>query len=170
MTQSPYKDEIWHAKREASIHVALEDGTLPFHNIIASAACYTRTHQALSLNGSDTPAHSTPRCDGQSSSERLEPCQWSPGMQVVRTIRPSQHNVHDPHGPVVNFNLLDRQWRLPEQHRGRKACNYQQHPTPHRRGLCNPGGTSKYLGLSSQDLRQNHAAGHRCGGGERCDQ
>lgn len=156
------KDEIWHAKREVSLHVALEDGTLPFHNIIAlqhAIRVHTKLYHSMEVIQRHTQHLAA------MVKTRLRGLRHANGLPVCKLYGPSDlgSTMRNTSGPVVNFNLLDRLGGYLSTTEVEKLAvvNNIQFRTG---GLCNPGGTSSYLGLSPQDLRQNYAAGHRCGG------
>ena len=156
------QDEPWHAKRAGSLHIALEDGTLPFHNIIAlrhAIRIHTKLYHSMEVIRRHTQhlaAMVKARLRGLKHANGLPICELYGLSDQGSAIRSTV-------GPVVNFNLLDRHGGYLSNTEVEKLAvvNKIQFRTG---GLCNPGGTSRYLGLSSQDLRQNYTAGHRCGG------
>ena len=151
--------EPWHAKRDA-IAPRLEDGTLPFHNIIALQSAL-EVHRTL--YGS---MHNIARHTGYLMSElearmrSLKHTNGRPISELYTSNRPD--TAEGKRGAVLSFNLLNNRGghvRAAEVEKLAIVNGIQFRVG----GLCNPGGIASYLHLSGDDLRQNYAAGHRCG-------
>lgn len=147
--------EQWHATKQSSLHTRLEDGTLPFHNIMA-------LHHALKIHkelfGSmKNIAH---HCRYLTTKLRQDMTQLRHGNgQLVCRI----HGLDAPDsGPVIAFNLLDECGKHVSNAEVEKLAIVRK---IHLRtgGLCNPGGTATYINLTPEEMRQHYAAGYRCG-------
>lgn len=150
----------WHAKKESSIHERLEDGTLPFHNIIALDAALD-THTKLYGSMANISAH----CGFLSKRlydklvalrhwNETSVChfyQSNPARRCART-----------EGPILAFNLKNSlgEWiRKTEVEKLATVQNIQL-----RSGsVCNPGGTGSSLGWTATELRRHYSSGLRCG-------
>lgn len=150
--------DTWHAKKEASLHDCLEDGTLPFHNIVALQVALD-THRSLYGSMSNISRHTTFLASVLRS--RLQNLRHGNGRQVCTIYTVGDGNRHQ--GPVIAFNLTDKQGKYVSNTEVEKLAMVKnvQFRTG---GLCNPGGVAYHLGLSTEEMRRNYAAGQRCGG------
>lgn len=151
----------WHMKKNSSLHASLEDGTLPFHSVIALQHAM-RLHGRLygSMKSVSEHTHFLKTELGRS----LLRLRHSNGRTVCEVYGPDvSSDQYQSSGPVISFNLLDHSGRYVSANEVEKLAtiNGIQLRTG---GLCNPGGTSKHLQISSEDLHRNYAAGYRCGG------
>ncbi|RMZ80767.1 hypothetical protein DV738_g2669, partial [Chaetothyriales sp. CBS 135597] len=152
--------DAWHAKRDASLHAQLEDGTLPFHNIIALGLAFDvhrRTFGTMSLLSSHV------RYLSESCLCRLKSLRHSNGQAVCIIYGKDRGGRDENSGPVISFNVLDSAQQYVSCVEFEKICivrNIQIRTG----GLCNPGGTAGYLGLTPVDIQHHHASGYRCGG------
>jgi molybdenum cofactor sulfurtransferase len=147
----------WHARKDRSVSASLEDGTLPFHNIIALEHAI-RVHAEIYGSMSIISHHA-----GYLAAQlliQMRALRHGNGKQVCKIHGHDQNEGGN--GPVIAFNILDRFGSIVSNSEVEKLAIVNK---IHLRtgGLCNPGGTSSLLGLRSEDLRQNHAAGFRCG-------
>ncbi|KAJ5288408.1 hypothetical protein PENANT_c076G03595 [Penicillium antarcticum] len=148
----------WHAKKASSIHERLEDGTLPFHSIIALDSAFD-THQRLYGSMVNISAHAGLLV------KRLYNCLSSLrhfNSAVVCHIYRSVYGDPALQGPIIAFNLKNSrgEW-IPKTAIERLAAarNIQL-----RSGsVCNPGGTASSLGWTDTELRRHYAGGLRCG-------
>ena len=151
----------WHAKTTSSIHERYEDGTLPFHNIIALDSAI-ETHK--SLYGSMTNISSHTRFLAKYLYDRLSALKHYNGLKVCQFYKHQDSDYTDPalQGPIVAFNMRNSSgaWiGKSDVERLATVKNIQL-----RTGfLCNPGGTASSLGWSSAELRRNYSTGLRCG-------
>lgn len=151
--------DTWHAKK-AALSSRLEDGTLPFHSILALQAAL-KTHSALYGSMHNISRHAgflASRLD--TDLRNLQHANGKPTCELYSS--PALKGRGSENGPVLSFNLLDRQGNYISTTEVEKLAivNGIQFRTG---GLCNPGGVASYLKLTKDDLRQNYAAGHRCG-------
>jgi len=151
-------DQQWHAKKTGSLHGCLEDGTLPFHSIIALDSAL-RVHADLYGSMENISRHT--RYLSAILYDRLTKLRHANGRIVCKIYSPSpsEHSV----GAIIAFNLQDSTGRWISNSEVEKLGNVKgiQFRTG---GLCNPGGIANCLDLTSDDMRQNFAAGQRCGG------
>ncbi|EHY51886.1 Molybdenum cofactor sulfurase [Exophiala dermatitidis] len=149
----------WYAKRESSLHTSLEDGTLPFHNIIALQTAFD-VHRRLYGSMRNISRHTAFLASTLRS--RLQSLQHGNGSQVC-TVYTGNFSTDDSQGPVIAFNMRDKKGKYVSNTEVEKlgVVNSVQFRTG---GLCNPGGVAYHLGLSAEQMRRNHAMGLRCGG------
>ncbi|KIW17617.1 hypothetical protein PV08_04812 [Exophiala spinifera] len=151
--------EAWHAKRETSLHTRLEDGTLPFHNIVALDLALD-IHKRLYGGMANISRHA----NSLASKLRrlLRDLRHANGAQVC-VLYPGDEVSETTQGPVVAFNLKEKQGKIVSTNEVEKlgiVKNIQFRTG----GLCNPGSVATHLGLSADEMRRNYAAGQRCGG------
>lgn len=150
-------------RKDTTLHDALEDGTLPFHNIIA-LGCAIDVH--LKLYGSMT------RISQHTSflSRRLylgmvnlHHVNGTP-LCVIYNDGPERCEYGDPRtqGATVAFNLLNADGcyighSLVEKFANEKGIFLRSG------GLCNAGGIASYLQVEPWQFKRAWSAGHRCG-------
>ncbi|KAL4902226.1 molybdenum cofactor sulfurase [Aspergillus multicolor] len=153
--------ESWHAKKESSIHEVLEDGTLPFHSIIALDSAF-ETHCRLYGTMANVACHT--RFLAKQLHGRMAALKHYNGARVCQLYTSQNASYDDPstQGPILSFNLRNSRgmWiGKSEVERLASIKNIQI-----RSGtLCNPGGTAASLGWSGADMRRHFSAGMRCG-------
>ncbi|KAI1304463.1 molybdenum cofactor sulfurase [Xylaria venustula] len=153
--------EQWHASKTQSLHEALEDGTLPFHNIIALDSAL-EVHHKLYGSMVDVSLHTS--FLASRLYRGLEKIQHSNGEPVcmIYSIAPGDSNACFGNGPVIAFNLRTAMgaWiSLAEFEKLAVLKNFHIRTG----GLCNPGGIAAALGLEPWEMKQNFSAGFRCG-------
>ncbi|KAJ4165616.1 hypothetical protein LMH87_007240 [Akanthomyces muscarius] len=149
--------EQWHARKTGFLHERLEDGTLPFHNIIAAGVALT-THKSLFGSMDQVSRHTeylTRRLHNG-----LEKLQHGNGRLVCTLYTPSR--ASQPTGPVVSFNIRSSlgAW-IPLGEFEKLAIINKVHIRTG--GLCNPGGIAAALDLQPWEMKKNFSAGFRCG-------
>lgn len=146
----------WHVKKP-TLHGALEEGTLPFHNILALDHAMN-VHQRLFGSMEDVSKHT--RYLARQARDFLRDARHANGQRVCDIY--SDWNETD-HGPIVTFNLKNNLGSIISASEVEKLCIVKgiQLRTG---GLCNPGGVARHLGLSIDQIRSNYNAGRRCGG------
>jgi molybdenum cofactor sulfurtransferase len=152
--------EQWHAPKSQSLHDSLEDGTLPFHNILALDAAI-ETHQKLYGSMDKIASHTAYLAqklfDGLQSLRHVN-------NEPVCTIYSQRHSKSIQHlqGPVVAFNLRNSMGAWVSNTEFEKLASVRNF---HVRtgGLCNPGGIAKSLNVEAWEMRRNFSAGFRCG-------
>lgn len=153
--------EQWHSKRISSLHSSLEDGTAPFHSILAlnsALSIHTELYGSMS-NVSRHAAFLAGKAYAALSSLR-----HANGAVVGKFygVAIPDSGAWLNHGPVIAFNLLDSKGRWIGTSEVEKLAivkNIQLRTG----GLCNPGGIARHLDLSSDEMRKNFDSGQRCG-------
>lgn len=153
--------EQWHAKKSASLHEQLEDGTLPVHSILALKSAIPVHH---SLFGTLERISEHTSFLAKRLYESLQTLRHSNEEAVCQIYKDptSTYGKKESQGPVLAFNLRDS--------KGAWVSNAEVEKLAHikniniRTGsLCNPGGTASSLGLEPWEMRDNFSAGLRCG-------
>lgn len=150
----------WHAKKESSLHARLEDGTLPFHSIIALDAAIN-THERLYVSMANISSHTASlakdlytRLSGLKHWNETKVCQVYHANSVYGDPK-SQ-------GPILAFNLRNSQGEWVPKSEVEKLASVQN--IQMRTGtVCNPGGAACALGWTSAEMRHAYSAGVRCG-------
>ncbi|KAM3086528.1 hypothetical protein ACMFMF_000476 [Clarireedia jacksonii] len=154
--------EQWHAPKGQSLHETLEDGTLPFHNIIAldtAIDVHRSLYGSMDRIASHTAylarrlfeglkalkhANDEPVCVMYSQGYGAEKCSQEQGPTIA-------FNVKNGFGAWVTNIEFERLASIRNFH-------------IRTGGLCNPGGISSALELQPWEMRRNFSAGLRCGG------
>ncbi|KAI5249279.1 PLP-dependent transferase [Aureobasidium subglaciale] len=155
-------NDTWHARKTATVHDALEDGTLPFHSIFALDHAIN-VHERL--YGSE-PMKFISRHTAQLSKqlhENLCNLRHRNGKPVIRIYKEPNTVYGDSktQGATVAFNVLKSDGSLVPYTEVEKSADSQSIYI--RSGsLCNPGGMASYLNWTPQEMRAAFASGHRC--------
>ncbi|KAK5090521.1 hypothetical protein LTR05_000694 [Lithohypha guttulata] len=146
----------WYARRE-TIHSALEEGTLPFHNILGLDHAMN-THARL-FGSMERVSRHTNYLRNQARNY-LAAARHGNGTSVCTIY---EHAQQGKYGPILAFNLKDSLGRIVSASEVEKLCIVKgiQLRTG---GLCNPGGVSRHLGLTDGQILSNYRSGYRCGG------
>lgn len=150
----------WHAKKESSIHERLEDGTLPFHSIIALDSALD-THERLYGSMANISAH----CGflAKRLYDRLSVLQhWNETYVCQIYQSNSVYCCPKTQGPILAFNLRNSQGEWIPKTQVEKLA-FVQNIQLRSGSVCNPGGTASSLGWSATDLRRHYSTGLRCG-------
>ncbi|ROT37398.1 MOSC N-terminal beta barrel domain-containing protein [Sodiomyces alkalinus F11] len=152
--------EQWHAPKSQYLHERLEDGTLPFHSILALDAAL-EVHQELfgSMDRiSSYTAHLSRRMF-----RGLAGLKHANGEPVCVLYSAQTGDGDGPHpGPVVSFNIRNASgaWvSLAEFEKLAALKNFHVRTG----GVCSPGGVVAALGLHPWEVRRNFSSGFRCG-------
>ena len=149
----------WHAKKETSIHERLEDGTLPFHSIIALDAALD-THTRLYGSMANISAHT--RFLAKRVYDRLSSLTHFNDSRMSNLSASSTFGNTDTQGPIIAFNLRNSQGDFVPKTEVEKLATVQNLQL--RSGsVCNPGGTASTLGWTGPELRRHYSTGLRCG-------
>lgn len=150
----------WHAKKESSIHDRLEDGTLPFHSIVALDAALD-THKRLYGSMANISTHTT--FLAKRLFDRISLLtHWNQKnvCQIYQTN--AVYGCTMTQGPILAFNIRNSQGEFIPKTEVEKLATVQNIQI--RTGsVCNPGGTASALGWSGTDLRRHYSTGLRCG-------
>ncbi|KAL8675357.1 MAG: hypothetical protein Q9224_007470 [Gallowayella concinna] len=156
-------NELWHAKKQGTLHEALEDGTPAFHSI-AALHCALDVHQRLYGSMSNVSQHCSHLAANLHS--RLASLAHGNGRSVCTIYKGKTADYSDPktQGPTIAFNLQTSSgtWIGKSDFERLATINDIQLRTG---GVCNPGGIASYLDLSPREMRENFAEGLRCGNG-----
>ena len=149
----------WHESKQSSLHSRLEDGTVPFHSIIALGLALS-THSRLFGSMNNISIHTS--FLARRVHRRLSSMRHSTGVWLCQFYGPAAPDFGGSQGPTMAFNLRDARgnWIGKSEVEKLAAIRGIQLRTG---GLCNPGGIATHLQLSAPELRQNCAAGQRCG-------
>lgn len=152
--------EQWHARKSVFLHERLEDGSLPFHNIMALDVAMT-VHKKLFGSMERASAHTSYLT--QRLFEGLQELRHGNGQPVcvMYTQSPSS-NPCLRSGPVVSFNFRNSAggWiSLAEV--DKLAITKKVHIRTG--GLCSPGKVASALGLEPWEMKRNLSSGARCG-------
>lgn len=152
--------EQWHARKTQFLHERLEDGTLPFHNIMAVDAAMT-VHKQLFGSMDQVSAHT--RYLASRMYRGLRGLRHGNGVAVCALYTDAPDAAKSrPAGPVVSFNLVnsDGGWVSLAEF-DKLAIMKGMHVRTG--GLCSPGSIATALGLEPWEMRRNLSAGFRCG-------
>ncbi|KAF3399445.1 Molybdenum cofactor sulfurase [Talaromyces pinophilus] len=151
----------WYARKQSSIHDQLEDGTLPFHNIIALDSAF-RVHELLYGSMANISTHTA--FLAKQLFDRLSSIKHANGKSVCHFYLSPGCSYEDrsTQGPIIALNLLDSNGDWIGKSEIEKLASVK---SIHIRSgtLCNPGGTASLLGLSNDEMEANYKAGQRCG-------
>jgi molybdenum cofactor sulfurtransferase len=154
-------DTAWHAKKKHELHEELEDGTLPFHNIIALDAALD-THERIYGSMTRVSAHACYLA--KVLYEGLKTLKHSNGLSVCEIYKHAASTYGDSttQAPTVAFNVRNSQggWVGKSDVEQLAIVRGIQLRTG---GVCNPGGIATCLALKPWEMRKNFAEGMRCG-------
>lgn len=155
-------NDTWHAKKDATIHDRLEDGTLPFHSIFALDHAISVHERLYGPNPMKFISMHTAQL-GRKLYDGLSKLMHSNGTPVVRIYKDDNAIYGDPsvQGATIAFNVQRPDGRLIGFEEVEEAADERQIYV--RSGsLCNPGGVATYLEWSPAEMRAAYANGHRC--------
>lgn len=149
--------EQWHARKTNFLHERLEDGTLPFHNIIA-AGIALKTHASLFGSMHQISRHTSYLTRRLYTG--LELLQHGNGRPVCTLY--ASNPALQPTGPVVSFNIRSSLGAWITLSEFEKLAIVKK---VHLRtgGVCSPGGIAEALDLQPWEMKKNFSAGLRCG-------
>jgi molybdenum cofactor sulfurtransferase len=156
------KPHAWHALKQDRVHEALEDGTLPFHSIIALGHAIDVHEEIYGLDPMQVISRNTTALSNELRRLLLE-LRHDNGLPVVKLYGndESQRTHSDNQGAVLALNVLRADGGL-VGHKEVERCASEHNIYVRSGSLCNPGGVARHLGWDSKDLRQAYDAGHRC--------
>jgi molybdenum cofactor sulfurtransferase len=155
-------NDTWHAKKDATIHDRLEDGTLPFHQIFCLDHAISVHERLYGPNPMKFISMHTAQL-GRKLYEGLSKMTHSNGTPVARIYKDDNAIYGDPsvQGATIAFNVQRPDGSLIGFEEVEEAADERQIYV--RSGsLCNPGGVATYLEWSPAEMRAAYAAGHRC--------
>jgi molybdenum cofactor sulfurtransferase len=145
----------WYA-RKMSISAALEEGTLPFHNILALDHAMT-VHERLFKSMDHVSRHTSHLANHvRLQLNQLKHANGTKVIQIYGNCKSARY------GPIVAFNILDSKARFISSAEVEKLCIVKGIQL--RTGsLCNPGGAAKHFELTNELIRKRYDQGSRCG-------
>ena len=154
--------ENWHIRKHNSLHEQLEDGTLPFHSIIALGGAmdvHARLFGSMKLIASHVAFLI------RLLYKRLAALRHYSGAKVCEIYNDlsSFSGGAKQQGPIIALNLKNNHGGFISNSEVEKLASIRR---IHIRsgGLCNPGGIASSLGLAPWEMKRNFSAGQRCGG------
>jgi molybdenum cofactor sulfurtransferase len=151
-TRAAITPDSFHAPRK-ELHEALEDGTLPFHTVLAldpalkNFARLFGTHRSVSRHTSllTRLMHTL-----------LSSLRHDNGKSVCQLYSSPDH------GPIIAFNLLSAQGG-PIGFASFEKLSSLRNIALRTGGMCNPGGVEQYLDLQNWEVERNFGMGKVCG-------
>ena len=151
----------WVARKDQTIHEGLEDGTLPFHHIIALD---TALDVHTELYGSMTNVSRYTTTLAADLAKRLAFLRHANGQVVCEIYKDdhAQYGDSKTQGPTIAFNLRNAHggW-IGKSDVERLAVIRNIHLRTG--GVCNPGGVATSCHLAYWEMRRNFCEGLRCG-------
>lgn len=153
--------EQWHSFKDNSLHESLEDGTLPFHNILALDAAieiHKKLYGSMECIAKHTAFLAKRLYDGLVSLRHGN----GEAVCVIYSSGFSSEKARNMQGPTVAFNVRSSRGAWVSNTEFERLASVRKF---HIRsgGLCNPGGVSASLELDPWEMRRNFSAGFRCG-------
>ncbi|KAK1972680.1 MOSC N-terminal beta barrel domain-containing protein [Colletotrichum sublineola] len=154
-------NEKWHSPKTTFLHERLEDGTLPFHNILALDAAldvHAELFGSMACVASHTNFLTARLYDGLSD---LKHGNGKP-VCTIYSQPSNEFSDSDNSGPIISFNMHNPAGAWVSLHEFEKLATLKN---LHIRtgGVCSPGGIASALGLSPWEMRKNFSSGFRCG-------
>ncbi|MCJ1430845.1 hypothetical protein MMC27_000195 [Xylographa pallens] len=151
----------WRAMKDHNLHEQLEDGTLPFHSIIALDSAlnnHERLYDSMNNISRHTKDLSLALYNSLSS---LRHCNGQAVCEFYKSSR-SKYGDSATQGPTIAFNIRTSQggWIGKSQVEKMAIARGIHLRTG---GVCNPGGIASSLNLTAAELRRNYTEGMRCG-------
>jgi molybdenum cofactor sulfurtransferase len=155
-------DQTWH-RNKIDLHEALEDGTLPFHSIIA-LGCALDVHKNL-YGTMETISQHTQYLVHRLY-QGLQSLKHSNGrpLCVIYSELGNEFNDSEVQGGTIAFNVTEPDGKCVPYSAVERTADAQDIYL-RAGGLCNPGGIASYLNIRPWEFKRNWSAGHRCGSG-----
>jgi molybdenum cofactor sulfurtransferase len=151
-TRAAITSDSFHAARK-ELHEALEDGTLPFHTILALDASFNN-FQRLYGNHMNISRHAS--LVSRLAYTLLSSLRHDNGRPVCQLYSSLDG------GPIIAFNLLSATG-TPIGFASFEKLSSLRNIALRTGGMCNPGGVEKYLGLQDWEVERNYGQGKVCG-------
>lgn len=147
------------APRKASLPERLEDGTVPFHSIIALSLAID-THKFLYTSFSKISQHVSALANY--TFHQLKELKFSNGQHLCELYTNGDYLDGEKQGPIVTFNLRDYDGSWIGYSRFEEMAFIEKINI--RTGtMCNTGGSARDVGYTEEDVILNHHLGHVCG-------
>ena len=153
--------EPWHSSKQQTLHDRLEDGTLPFHNIIALGNALD-VHEKLYGSMDQISRHTAYL--GRRLYEGISSLRHANNRPLCQVYKEDGIDYTDSttQGGTIAFNVMNADGSYVGHADVEKIAD--KHDIYVRAGgLCNPGGVATYLGLAPWQMKRSYSAGHRCG-------
>lgn len=154
-------DKAWHRLKDYTLHDGLEDGTLPFHSILALNSAMD-VHERLYGSMQNISRHT--QFLAKRMYDGLRQLHHGNGRPLVEIHNdPGNHFDNSAkQGATIAFNLKDSNGAfIPFQDVEQKAD--ERGIYLRSGGLCNPGGVATYMRLRPWEFKRNWSSGYRCG-------
>lgn len=153
----------FHMFKGTNIHDFLEDGTVPFHNIVAIRHAIRAQYH---LFGSPANISNHAAYLSKLLFDELRNLRHANGQPVVIMHKDENATFGDPQtqGPILAFNIQKADGSIVWKSHFETlaiASGFQLRTG----GVCNPGGIASMLRLKHWELRRNYEEGARCGDG-----
>jgi molybdenum cofactor sulfurtransferase len=149
----------WHASKQSSLHSRLEDGTVPFHSIIALSLALS-THSRLFGSMDNISRHTSFLAERVHN--KLSSLTHLTGARTCQIYGPPAPDFKTTQGPTIAFNLRDAKGNWIGKSEVERLASVRDIQL-RTGGMCNPGGIATNLDLSASELRNNFAVGQKCG-------
>ncbi|KAL1306208.1 hypothetical protein AAFC00_004305 [Neodothiora populina] len=155
-------NDAWHAKKGSSLHDRLEDGTLPFHSIIALDHAMDVHERLYGVNPMKFISMHTARLS-KLMYEGLAGLKHRNGAAVARIYKDDQTVYGDPtvQGATIALNVMRADGTMVGYADVEEAAD-DRNIYVRSGSLCNPGGVASYLNWTPAEMRAAFQAGHRC--------
>lgn len=155
-------NDVWHAKKATTLHDHLEDGTLPFHSIIALDHAINVHERLYGPNPMNYISMHTARL-GKQMYDGLSRLRHTNGAPMVRIYKDQDAVYGDPtvQGATLALTVMRADGTMVGYADVEEAAD-DRNIYVRSGSLCNPGGVATYLNWSPADMRAAFQAGHRC--------
>ena len=153
--------DSWHQSHRSQIHEALEDGTLPFHNIVALDHAM-ETHN--NLFGSPSQCSNWAAHISLYAYTTLSILTHYNGAKVLQIYKAPHAQFGDSRtqGPILSFSIRSPLGKIIGKSRF-EALAIAAGIQLRTGGVCNPGGIEAMLDLDSWEMKRNFMQGMSCG-------
>jgi molybdenum cofactor sulfurtransferase len=151
-------------KNRGILHESLEDGTLPFHNIIALSAAID-THERIYGPDPMTTISRHTNFLGKMLYDRMSALVHPNGVPVCKIYTTSESTYGDSstQGATIAFNVAHADGSFAPYTSVVETLANERKIYVRSGQLCNPGGIASNLGYDTWHLKRLVANGHRCG-------
>jgi molybdenum cofactor sulfurtransferase len=151
-------------KNRETLHESLEDGTLPFHNIIALSAALD-THERIYGPDPMTTISRHTCFLGKMLYDRMSALVHPNGVPVCKiyTSNESSYGDSSTQGATIAFNVVHADGTFAPYTSVVETLADERKIYLRSGQLCNPGGIASNLGYDTWHLKRLVANGHRCG-------
>ncbi|WYZ34875.1 hypothetical protein EsH8_I_001151 [Colletotrichum jinshuiense] len=153
--------ERWHSPKTMFLHERLEDGTLPFHNILAldcALDVHAELFESMACVASHTAFLTSRLYEGLSS---LRHGNGQP-LCTIYSLRVNDDADSAGSGPLVSFNIHNSAGAWVSLYEFEKMATLKN-LCIRTGGVCSPGGIASALDLDPWEMRRNFSSGFRCG-------